>query len=153
MNCSMPGLPVHHYLPEFTQTHVQQVGDAIQPSHPLLSPFPPAPSSIRVFSNESTLRMRWPKYCSFSFTDIHLSSNLLKPFFTVKQRCKKRCWKQGGRPRPSFLTLFLFLGFFLPQKWGGKNCSSFLWFRIKMELLSSLVDKGPHIISFWKYIF
>ena len=61
MNRSMPGLPVHHQLPEFTQTHVHWVGDAIQPSHPLSSPSPPAPSS-RVFSNESTLRMRWPKY-------------------------------------------------------------------------------------------
>ena len=44
LNCSMPGLPVHHQLPEFTQTHVHQVGDAIQPSHPLLSPSPPAPN-------------------------------------------------------------------------------------------------------------
>ena len=42
MNCSMPGLPVHHQLPEFTQTHVHRVGDAIQPSHPLSSPSPPA---------------------------------------------------------------------------------------------------------------
>ena len=68
MNRSMPGLPVHHQLPEFTQTHVHQVGDAIQPSHPLSSPFPPAPipPNIRVFSNESTLRMRWPKYWSFT---------------------------------------------------------------------------------------
>ena len=45
MNRSMPGLPVHHQLPEFTQTHVHRVGDAIQPSHPLSSPFPPAPNS------------------------------------------------------------------------------------------------------------
>ena len=44
MNCSMPGLPVHHQLPEFTQTHVHRVGDAIQPSHPLSSPSPPAPN-------------------------------------------------------------------------------------------------------------
>ena len=44
MNCSTPGLPVHHQLPEFTQTHVHQVGDAMQPSHPLLSPSPPAPN-------------------------------------------------------------------------------------------------------------
>ena len=44
MNHSTPGLPVHHQLPEFTQTHVRQVGDAIQPSHPLLSPSPPAPN-------------------------------------------------------------------------------------------------------------
>ena len=42
MNCSTPGLPVHHQLPEFTQTHVHQVSDAVQPSHPLSSPFPPA---------------------------------------------------------------------------------------------------------------
>ena len=42
MNCSTPGLPVHHQLPEFTQTHVHRVGDAIQPSHPLSSPSPPA---------------------------------------------------------------------------------------------------------------
>jgi len=71
MNRSTPGLPVHHQLPEFTQTHVHRVGDAIQPSHPLSSPSPPAPPippSIRVFSNESTLRMRWPKYWSFSFS-------------------------------------------------------------------------------------
>ena len=44
VNCSTPGLPVHHNLPEFTQTHTHRVGDAIQPSHPLSSPFPPAPN-------------------------------------------------------------------------------------------------------------
>ena len=44
MNCSMPGLPVHHQLPEFTQTHVHRVGDAIQPSHPLSSRYLPAPN-------------------------------------------------------------------------------------------------------------
>ena len=44
MNCSMPDLPVHHQLPEFTQTQVHQVSDAIQPSHPLSSPSPPAPN-------------------------------------------------------------------------------------------------------------
>ena len=67
---SMPGLPVHHQLLEFTQTHAHCVGDAIQPSHPLSSRSPPTPipPSIRVFSNESTLCMRWPKYWSFSFS-------------------------------------------------------------------------------------
>ena len=70
MNCSTPDLPVHHQLPEFTQTHIHRVGDAIQPSHPLLSPSPLArnPSSIRVFSNESVLCIRWPKYRSFNFS-------------------------------------------------------------------------------------
>ena len=64
MNRSTPGFPVHHQLPEFTEIHIHQVSDAIQPSHPLSSPSPlaPIPPSIRVFSNESTLRMRWPKY-------------------------------------------------------------------------------------------
>ena len=72
MNCSMPGLPVYHQLQEFIQTHVHRVSDAIQPSHPRSSPSPPAPNppSIRVFSNESTLHMRWPKYWSFSFSII-----------------------------------------------------------------------------------
>ena len=46
MNCSTPGLSVHHQLPEFTQTHVHRVGDAIQPSHPLSSPSPPAPQPL-----------------------------------------------------------------------------------------------------------
>ena len=65
----MPGFPVHHQLLEFTQTHVHRVGDAIPPSYPLLSLFLP-PSifpSIRLFSKESVLCIRWPKYWSFSF--------------------------------------------------------------------------------------
>ena len=69
MNRSTPGLPVHHQLPEFTQTHVHQVGDA--PSHPILCRslflLPPIPPSIRVFSNESAFHIRWPEYWSFSF--------------------------------------------------------------------------------------
>ena len=71
MDCSTPGLPVHHQLPEFTQNHVHCASDAIQPSpilcHPLLlllSIFP----SIRAFSNEAVLHIRWPKYWSFSFS-------------------------------------------------------------------------------------
>ena len=70
MNRSTPGLPVHHQLPEFTQTHVHQVSDAIQPSYPLSSLSPPAPnpSQHQGLSNESTLRMRCPKYWSFSFS-------------------------------------------------------------------------------------
>ena len=73
MNCSMPGLPVHHQLPEFTQTHGHHL--MVMPSshlilcRPLLL-LPPTPPSIKVFSNESTLGMRWPKYWSFSFSII-----------------------------------------------------------------------------------
>ena len=72
MNRSTPGLPVQHHLPEFTQTHVQ--GSMMPSSHLILGrPFlllPPIPPSIRIFSNESALHMRWPKYWSFSFSII-----------------------------------------------------------------------------------
>ena len=70
LNHSTPVLPVHHQLPEFTQTHIHRVGDATSHlilCHPLLH-LPPIPPSIRVFSDESTLRMRCPKYWSFSFS-------------------------------------------------------------------------------------
>jgi len=69
MGCSMTGLPVHHQVSEFTQTHVHWVGDAIQRlilCHPLFLP-PSIFPSIRVISNESPLCIRWPKYWSFSF--------------------------------------------------------------------------------------
>ena len=72
MNCSTPGLPVHHQLPEFTQTHV--IESVMPSSHLILCPplllLPLIPPSIRVFSSESTLCMRWPKYWSFSFSII-----------------------------------------------------------------------------------
>ena len=70
MDCSMPGFPVHHQLPELTQTHVHQVGEATNHlilCHPLL--FPPSIfPSIKVFSKESVLHIRWPKDWSFSFS-------------------------------------------------------------------------------------
>ena len=73
MNCSTPGLPVHHQLPEFTQTQVS-IESVMPSSHLILGRplvlLPPIPPSIRVFSNEPTLRMRWPKYWSFSFSII-----------------------------------------------------------------------------------
>ena len=72
MNRSTPGLPVHYQLPEFTQIHVHRVSDAIPPSHPRSSPSPPAPnpSQHQSLFHESSLRMRWPKYWSFSFSII-----------------------------------------------------------------------------------
>ena len=70
MNCSTPGFPVLHHLLEFAQTHVHWVSDAIQPSHlqPLSFPFAFHFLSIRVFSSELALHIRWPKYWSFSFS-------------------------------------------------------------------------------------
>ena len=70
MDCSTPGFPVHHQLLELAQTHVHQDGDAIQPFHPLSSLSLPAfnLSQHQFFSSESVLHIRWPKYCSFSFS-------------------------------------------------------------------------------------
>ena len=71
MNCSMSVPPVHQQLPEFTQTHVHWVGDAIQPCHPLSSPFSSCPQSFpesEFFSNKSAFHIRWPKYGTFNFS-------------------------------------------------------------------------------------
>ena len=85
MNRSTPGLPVHHQLLEFTQTHVHRVGDAIQPSHP--SPPAPIPPSIRVFSNESALLMRWPKWMYLIPLNM-LNANFCYVYFTVTNLSK-----------------------------------------------------------------
>ena len=119
MNHSTPGLPIHHQLPEFTQIHVHRVGDPIQPSHPLSSPslLPPIPPTIRVFSNESTLRMRWPKYWSFSLsitpssehpqTSINLGIVTLTFCTSFSFTCKMMECSSG----PLILTLVLRLPF------------------------------------------
>ena len=75
MDCSMPGLPVPHHLPEFAQVHVHCIGDAFQPSHPLM---PSSPSALNLSKckglySESAVCIRWPKYWSLSFS-IHPSS-------------------------------------------------------------------------------
>ena len=79
MNHSMPGFFVLHHLPEFAETHVHWVHDAVQPSHPLLSPLllPSIFPSIRVFSNESVLCIRWPKYWSFGISPSNEYSELI----------------------------------------------------------------------------
>ena len=68
MNCSMSGFCILHYLQEFAQTHISWLDDAIQPSHPLLL-LPAIFPSVRVFSNDLALCIRWPKYWSFSFSN------------------------------------------------------------------------------------
>ena len=120
MNRSTPGLPVHHQLPEFTQTHVHRVSDSIQPSHPLstLLLLPPIPPSIRVFSNESTLHTRWPKYWSFSFSIIPSKEipglifrmdqlDLLAVQGTLKSLLQHHSSKASIRQRSAFFTVHL----------------------------------------------
>ena len=103
MNHSTPGLPVHHQLPEFTQTHAHRVSDAS--SHlilccPLLL-LPPIPLSIRVFSNESTLHMRWPKYWSFSISRSNEHPGLISFRMDWLDLLSPRD-SQGSSPTPQF---------------------------------------------------
>ena len=79
IDCSMLGFPVPHHLPDLAQTHVHWVSDAIQPSYPLSSPLllPSIFPSIRVFSNELTLRNRWPKYWNFRISPSNEYSGLI----------------------------------------------------------------------------
>ena len=105
MNHSMPGLPVKHQLLEFTRTHIHRLNDAIQPSHPLLSTSPsdPIPPSIRVFSNESTLPMRWPKYWSFSFSII--PSKEIPGLISFRMDWLDLLAVQGSSPTPQFKSI------------------------------------------------
>ena len=102
MNRRVPGTPVHHQLPEFTQTHVHRVSEDIQPSHPLSSP-----SSIRVFSNESALHMKWPKYWSFSFSISPSNEHPGLIFFRMdwlRSPCSPRD-SQESSPTPQFKSI------------------------------------------------
>ena len=121
VNHSMPGLPVHHHLPEFTQTHVHRVSDAIQPSHPLSSPSPPAPnpSQHQSLYSESALRMRWPEYWSFSFSIIPSKEHpglisfrmdcldLLAVQGTLKSLLQHQSSKASNLQRSAFFTVQL----------------------------------------------
>ena len=99
MSRSMPDLSVHHQHPEFTQTHILRVCEAIQPSHLLSSPSTPAsnPSQHQTFSNESTLRMRWLNYWSFSFSII--------PSKEIPGLISFRMDSQESSPTPQFKSI------------------------------------------------
>ena len=105
MDCSMPGFPVHHQFLELTQTHVHWVGDAIQPTYPLWSPSLPFlfPSN-RVFSNESVLHIRWPKYWSLSFS-IH-PSNEYSGLISFRLDWLDLLAVQESSPTPQFKSIY-----------------------------------------------
>ena len=108
---STPGFPVHHQLLELVQTHVHRVSDAIQLSYPLLSPSPLAfnlsfPKGIRVFSSESVLRIRWPKYWHFTFSiwSSNEYSGLISLDLLVWSPCSSRD-SQESSPTPQFKNI------------------------------------------------
>ena len=91
MDCGIPVLPVHHQLPQLAESHVHCVSDAIQPSHPLSSPSPAFNLSQHQSGSfpVSLLLIRWPKYCSFSFS-ISLSSEYSGLISLVQSPCSPR---------------------------------------------------------------
>ena len=127
MNCSTPGLPVRHQLPEFTHW----VGDAIQPSHPVssLSIFP----SIRVFSNESALRIRWPKYWSFSISPSNEYSGLISfridwlDLFAVQGSCKSLLQHHSSKTSILWHSAFFIVHLSHPYVTIGKTIALTRW--------------------------
>ena len=141
----MLGLPVLYYILEFVQTHVHWVSDAIQPSHHLSSPSPPALklSSIRVFSNELALCIRWLKYWSFSFSisPSNEYSGLISLKIGLFEPCCPRAF-QASSPAPQFeginslasvhgisqprilewVAIYLSRGSSQPRDWSSVSC-------------------------------
>ena len=164
MNRSTPGLPVHRQLLEFTQAHVHRVGDAIQPSHPLsslllLTPIPP---SIRVFSNESNLRMRWPKYWSFSFSIIPSKEhpglisfktdwlNLLAVQGTLKNLLQHHSSKASILLHSAFFTVQLSHPYMTTEKTIAprSKCLLILWLQsLSAVIFGSLKNQARHSVN------
>ena len=169
MNSSMPDLPVHHQLPEFTQTHIHRVSDAIQPSHPLSSPSPPSPNppSIRVFSSESPLLMRWPMYWSFSFSIspskerpglISLRMDwlgLLAVQGTLKSLPQHHSSKASVLPRSAFFTVQLSHPYMTTGKTIALTSQTFvdkvmsLLFNMLCRLVITFLSRSKHLLISW----
>ena len=104
MNCSIPGLPVHHQLQEFTQTHVHWVSDATQPPHPLSSPSPSAPNPSQNQGLFQWVNSWWPKYWSFSFSISPTPRTDLLQNGLVGSPCSPRD-SQESFPTPQFKSI------------------------------------------------
>ena len=148
MDWSTPGLPVHHQLPEVTQTHVYRVGDAIQPSHPLSSLLllPSIFPSIRVFPNESVHCIRWPKYWGFSF---NISpSNVHPGLISFRMDRLDLLWVQGTlksllQHHSSKVSIIWCSGFFIvqlshPYMTTGKTIALMRWNFVGKEMAFAL---------------
>ena len=161
MDCSMPGLPVHHQFPEPTQTHIHCISDAIQPSHPLSSPSPPTfnlSQHLRVFSNESVLCIRWPKYWSFSFS-ISLSneySGLISfridwlDLLAVQGTLKSLLQNHSSKASVLWCSAFFIVQLSHPYMTTGKNIA--LTRRTFVgKVLSLLFNMLSKLVIYWNY--
>ena len=166
---SMPGFPVHHQLPELAQTDVYRVGDAIQPSHPLFpllllpSNFP----SIRIFSNQSALCIRWPKYWSFSFSisPSHEYSGLISfriDWFNVLEvqgTLKSLFQHHSSKASILWYSAFFMVQFFTSIHDCWKNHSLTIWtfvgevmsllFNMLSRFVIAFLPRSNHLIILW----
>ena len=169
MDCSMPGFSVHHQLPELTQTPVRWVVDAIQPSHPLFSPsFQPSIfPSIRFFSNESVLHIRWPKYWSFSFSISPSNEysglisfrkdclDLLAVQGTLKSHLQHHCSKASLLWCSAFFRVQLSHSYMMT----GKTITLTIWtfvgkvmsllFNMLSRLVITFLPRSKHLLILW----
>ena len=155
MNCSTPGLPVHHQLLEFTQTHLHWVSDAIQPSHPLSSPSPP---TFNLSQHQGLFQwVRWPKYWSFSFNISPSSeySGLISfrmdwlDLFAVQRTLKSLL--QHHSSKASILRCSAFFGVQLsyPYMPTGKTITFTFWhFRVFLPYVGQRGISNPGFFSF-----
>ena len=159
MDSSTPGFPVHHQLPELAQTHFHQVSDATQPSHPLSSPYPPAFNlpNIKVFSSESVLHIRQPKYWSFSFSfsPSNEYSRLISfriDWFDLAIQGTLRSLLQHHRSQASVLwhlTLFV-VQLSHPNMITGKATASTIWpLSAVMSLLFNMLSRFVTAFQLW----
>ena len=171
MKCSTPGLPVHHQLPEITQTHVHRVSDAIQPSHPLSSPSPPAPnpSQHQSLFQCVNLHMRWPKYWNFSFSLIPSKEHpgqisfrmdwldLLAVQGTLKSLLQHHSSKASILRRSVFFTVQLSHPYMTTGKTIALTGRTFVGkvMSLLLNMLSRLAIKGPikisNIVPYFRY--
>ena len=159
MECSTAGLPVHHQLPGLVQSQVHQVGDAIQPSHPLC-PFVLLPSifpSIRVFSSPSALCIRWSKYWSFSFgiSPCNEYSGLISfsidwfDFLTIQGTLKSLLQHHSSKASILQHSAFCMVQLSHPYLTTGKTIALTIWTFVgeMMSLLFNMLSRS--VIAFW----
>ena len=169
MDCSAPGFTVHHQFLKLAQTHVHRVGDAIQSSHPLCHPLFLLPSifpCIRVFSNESALCIRWPKYWSFSF---NISpSNEFSGLISSRMDWLGLLAVQGtlkSSPTPQFKSInSLVSAFFIVQllhpymttgrmialtRWTFVGKAMSLLFNMLSRLVIAFLPRSKHLLVSW----
>ena len=161
IDCSMPGFPVLHCLPEFAQTPVHWVGDDIQPFLPSVFP------SIRVFSNQSVLRIRWPRYWSFSFGNSHSNeySGLISfrmdwfDLLAIQGTLKSLLQHHSSKASILWCSAFFIVQLSHPYMTTGKTIALTRWtfvskvmsllFNMLSRLVIIFLPRSKHLLTSW----